>query len=256
MAAMMTKAIYLLSTALALVCAVSIVTVLYQSGGNAIPGWLEGFTPGPLSSSHAFLATSCESCHTPLRGVEAGACKACHANNAVLLSRQSTAFHATATTCSGCHIEHLGRSRPTQMDHQEFLNLAFRRVDNEQSIAEKLASFAQSLSLRTHDNGVIRSLDCASCHANRDPHRKLFGSECGACHAVAEWKVAKYRHPSPNSGDCAQCHQAPPSHYMMHFEMVSKTVARQEHAKVSECNLCHQTDSWNNIRGVGWYKHH
>ncbi|MBI3736827.1 hypothetical protein HY256_09975 [Candidatus Sumerlaeota bacterium] len=53
-----------------------------------------------------------------------------------------------------------------------------------------------------------------------------------------------------------QCHQAPPSHYMMHFEMVSMKVAGQEHAEVSQCYLCHQTTAWNDIRGVGWYKHH
>ncbi len=28
---------------------------------------------------------------------------------------------------------------------------------------------------------------------------------------------------------------------MMHFEMVSKTVARQEHAQVNQCFLCHRT---------------
>ena len=43
---------------------------------------------------------------------------------------------------------------------------------------------------------------------------------------------------------------------MMHFKMVSEKVAGREHAKVEQCYLCHQTDAWNSIRGVGWYKHH
>ena len=55
---------------------------------------------------------------------------------------------------------------------------------------------------------------------------------------------------------CAQCHQAPPSHYMMHFRMVSMTVAGRMHAQVNQCYLCHQTTSWNDIKGVGLYKHH
>jgi hypothetical protein len=56
--------------------------------------------------------------------------------------------------------------------------------------------------------------------------------------------------------DCAQCHQAPPSHYMEHFRMISVMVAGQPHARVEQCFLCHQTTAWNDIKNVGWYKHH
>lgn len=43
---------------------------------------------------------------------------------------------------------------------------------------------------------------------------------------------------------------------MMHFKMISMSIARMEKAEVSQCFLCHQTTSWNDIKGVGWYKHH
>jgi hypothetical protein len=43
---------------------------------------------------------------------------------------------------------------------------------------------------------------------------------------------------------------------MEHFEMVSMKVVGREQADVSQCFLCHQTTSWNDIRGVGVYKHH
>jgi len=33
-------------------------------------------------------------------------------------------------------------------------------------------------------------------------------------------------------------------------------MSAQPHARVDQCLLCHQTTSWNDIRGVGWYKHH
>ena len=108
-------------------------------------------------------------------------------------------------------------------------------------------------------------LNCASCHSNRDPHRELFGRDCAGCHDTTSWRIAGFLHPSPTSKDCAQCHQAPPSHYMMHFEMVSKKVARQEDAQVAECcgvaqvnqcYRCHQTTAWNDIRGIGYYKMH
>jgi hypothetical protein len=99
-------------------------------------------------------------------------------------------------------------------------------------------------------------LNCATCHANKDRHVKLFGQDCARCHGTNKWTVPEFRHPSPQSLDCAQCHQAPPSHYMGHFHMVSARVAGRHHARVDQCYLCHQTTSWNDIKGVGWYKHH
>jgi len=101
-----------------------------------------------------------------------------------------------------------------------------------------------------------KALDCATCHANQDRHQTLFGRDCSECHSTATWTVAAFRHPSPRSTDCAQCHRGPPSHYMEHFRMISARVARQPEARVEQCFACHQTNSWNDIKGVGWYKHH
>jgi hypothetical protein len=100
------------------------------------------------------------------------------------------------------------------------------------------------------------ALDCASCHGTKDKHQTLFGKDCASCHATASWTISEFQHPSPRSVDCVQCHQAPPSHYMMHFQMVSQRVARATDARVDQCFKCHQTTSWNDVRGVGWYKHH
>ena len=43
---------------------------------------------------------------------------------------------------------------------------------------------------------------------------------------------------------------------MMHFKMISMTVAHMGKAEINQCFLCHQTTSWNDIKGVGFYKHH
>jgi len=43
---------------------------------------------------------------------------------------------------------------------------------------------------------------------------------------------------------------------MMHFKMISARVAGKPHARISQCFQCHQTTSWNDILGTGWYKHH
>ena len=54
---------------------------------------------------------------------------------------------------------------------------------------------------------------------------------------------------------CAECHKAPPSHFMEHFSMVSQRAAGSK-ARVDQCYACHATDSFNNIRKRGWYDHH
>lgn len=112
------------------------------------------------------------------------------------------------------------------------------------------------LGLPKSDEPEKTSLDCVSCHSNREPHRGLFGRDCAGCHGVESWRIAQFLHPSPASRDCAQCHQAPPSHYMEHFIMVDVMITGQEHATVNQCFLCHRTESFNDIKDIGWYKHH
>lgn len=223
-------------------------------------------SPGRLSAAHASLETNCASCHTPLRSANAAKCIACHATSTALLQRQPTAFHATIETCSTCHVEHQGDSvRPVTMDHIRLANIGLERVrqDSENPSNRRLLNW-----LRQHKSSAPiddthprvtsaeAALNCASCHGTKDRHQKLFGEDCASCHATASWTIADFQHPSPRSTDCVQCHRAPPSHYMMHFQMVSQAVARVPDARVDQCFRCHQTTSWNDIKGVGWYKHH
>lgn len=224
------------STFAVLAALAAILAAIYSGDTSVVPGFARLVLPGPLSASHAFLEEKCESCHVPHQGPGPETCIACHATNQALLARQPTAFHATIRDCSGCHIEHLGRGRrPTQMDHEVLMVVAKR------STKAALAS---------------GGLECTTCHESRDRHNGLFGKGCDSCHALALWTIADFQHPSPRSSDCAQCHQAPPSHFMGHFHMVSRTIAGQMHAQVDQCQLCHLTTAWNDIKGVGWYKHH
>lgn len=221
-----------------LVTLLGIPALIYQADTSVVPTFRRAVLPGPLSSGHAFLEGRCEACHVPHQGPGPGTCIACHAMNNVLLGRQPTAFHATIGNCRGCHIEHLGRDRrPTQMEHEVLSSIAARR------------------------SGITSSptageLICASCHESKDRHQGLLGKNCETCHSLSQWTIAEFQHPSPRSTDCAQCHQAPPSHFMGHFHMISRAVAGQMHAQVDQCHLCHQTTAWNDIIGVGWYKHH
>jgi len=234
---------------------------LYRGGSPAVSGWMGAVAPGPLSERHSFLSNACEACHTPTKGVEAATCISCHTTSAKQLGQQSTAFHASSKTCRGCHIEHQGEVRPTRMDHAFLLQGgAFPRAPGTSvsgAITDQMAGDLRAfLKLPKSEEPEKADLDCAGCHSNREPHRGLFGSQCAGCHGLDSWRISGFLHPSPTSKECAQCHQAPPSHYMGHFIMMDRMIAGQEHATVNQCFLCHRTDSFNDIKGIGWFKHH
>ena len=187
--------------------------------------WLERAawvaSPGALHSSHASLSTTCSTCHAPYRRPPDAACLGCHAGATQLLVRRATAFHVATTNCVGCHTDHRGRDAAiSRMEHARV------RID----------------------------VPCVSCHVDR--HAGRFGGTCTHCHNSERWDVAGYRHPSAVSTLCSECHAPPPSHLMMHFEMVDRAVTREADARVDQCWRCHLPDDWNDIRGVGRYKHH
>jgi hypothetical protein len=253
-----------------LAAAIVLVVLLRTTSLGLALTWQRQTSPGRLSASHAFLENNCAACHTSVKGVEAANCTACHANNLSLLQRQPTAFHADVASCRECHPEHQGGKRPpTTMDHAALARIGLRQLGNKGGADTEDAVLRTQLVawINRQANGgepaipheritpLEATLNCAKCHSNKDRHFKLFGQDCAQCHATTQWTIPEFRHPSPRSTDCAQCHQAPPSHYMMHFQMISAKVACQPNAKVNQCYLCHQTTSWNDIKGVGWFKH-
>lgn len=222
-------------------------------------------SPGALSPRHAYLADQCEACHQPGVGVTVVNCTVCHATSARLLGRQPTEFHASVGECTGCHVEHQGAAiRPLTMDHVALARIGARTLQRasgtDADSAATWASLETWLDIKRPNQlqnpSTRAALDCASCHDRRDPHFKHFGSDCAQCHSFETWKVPGYRHPSPRSTECVQCHQAPPSHFMQHFSMVSQKMADKPKARVDQCFECHNTTSWNDIVGVGFYKHH
>ena len=258
----MTKVV--LSIALAVVgLAAAILAVLrYPAAQVAIQ---RAVSPGELSPKHAYLADRCASCHDPNHGVSVAKCTACHANSERLLGRQPTQFHASIGECSTCHIEHQRTSlRPLKMDHVLLARAGARTLEvasrADADSAATLASLKTWLKIehpnQLAENSAREALNCAGCHDRRDPHFKHFGSDCAQCHTFEAWTVKGYQHPSSRSTQCVKCHQAPPSHYMEHFSMISQKFAHKENARVDQCFQCHNTTSWNDIVGVGYYKHH
>lgn len=212
--------------------------------------------PGKLSAAHAQYKSDCASCHTAVKGVDEAKCISCHASNKALLERQPTAFHATIGNCATCHIEHQGEEANLRvMDHEALARIGANLITGGEDMADQPGN---PLLPGGHPlvSPLVATLDCATCHSTKDRHAGLFGQNCASCHASTEWTIPVFQHPSVLSIDCNQCHQAPPSHYMMHFEMVSKKVAKQENAVVTQCYSCHQTTAWNDIKGLGLYDHH
>jgi hypothetical protein len=242
----------------------------FKISGNGVINWQQLVTPGKLNKAHAFLDNDCMSCHNPIKGVQRENCVVCHANVNEILERQPTSFHADIGTCMGCHNEHLGRSSSiTKMDHSLLADIGMTMlskstsVDDEKTIAH---SYLQDFIGRKKAKGALfvhskvsnkeALLNCASCHTNDDKHFQLFGNDCVQCHRTDMWNISEFRHPKENSRDCIQCHQAPPSHYVKHFEMMSAKIAKQPKAKVGECFKCHQSTHWTDIKKVGKFKHH
>ncbi len=255
----------------AVAAAASLAVARFKSASSAFQQFVR---PGPLSAKHTYLANRCASCHETTVGVTAAKCTACHGNAERLLGRQPTAFHASIRECATCHVEHQGTNiRPIAMDHVELAKIGARTLarasPTDAASGATLKSLETWLRIRSPDqfdeSSAREALNCVGCNSTKDRHLGLFGKDRAQCHATTSWRIAEFQHPSPSSFDCSQCHQAPPSHYMMHFDMISKKIAGQEDAQVADCcgpahvtkcYRCHQTTSWNDIRGVGYYKHH
>lgn len=264
------KWLYIISSFAAVGAVVLWLAVSSQSSLTRAATWQHLANPGSLSAAHSFLEQNCSACHTPVKGVEASKCVACHSENPALLQRQPTAFHASIASCVECHREHQGtHQRPTTMDHSALAKIGLRQIKRTDDTPADRQAYQQLIAwMNRHQatnelpaghpsvSAFEAVLNCKTCHGNKDRHDRFFGRDCAECHVTTNWSIPDFRHPSPSSTDCAQCHQAPPSHYMGHFHMVSAKVARQEHANVTQCYLCHQTTAWNDIKGVGWYKHH
>ncbi len=225
--------------------------------------WQSLASPGPLSRAHASLEDNCAACHEPVVGPTPARCILCHASDTALLQRQPTAFHANVSGCKECHTEHRGRSpAPAPMNHAVLATIGLRELQSrgapeDLTLARYIPAWpAARGGSRPTASSLENTLNCTACHATADPHAGLFGTSCTECHTTDTWTIPAFRHPQARSRACGSCHQAPPSHYMMHFKMISARIARKPQAKVNQCYECHRTTAWTDILGIGRYKHH
>ncbi|MCB2187615.1 MAG: hypothetical protein KQJ78_14430 [Deltaproteobacteria bacterium] len=181
----------------------------------------EAAEPGPLTRGHQ-QAADCSACHVPWRGVAESQCLACHAQDQVNELRPALRFHAEKRYCLRCHRLHGGSpAERSRMDH-------------------------------TLLNGDI---SCGLCHL--DPHGRLFGQDCRACHGLRTWRVDGYRHPPAKDKNCARCHRPPSSHGGGHYQTLILGFHLRNHPEVKnvpvdDCWRCHVTHDWRHLRMSGY----
>lgn len=172
--------------------------------------------PGKLSSMHRENA-ACEDCHVPWQGVSDGMCLGCHELYDAAVLRPSIRFHTEGRRCLQCHREHAPVEEISKMDHT-LLNPA---------------------------------LGCDKCHL--DPHEGLFGDDCRTCHGITAWKIAGFRHPPEEKGNCDKCHRAPRSHGYAEFRsMIIAThpaIEKKDLAvDLKQCWRCHVSHDWRHLK--------
>jgi hypothetical protein len=176
----------------------------------------EAARPGRLRAFHQDSA-SCESCHTPWRGVEEENCLLCHEFGDVSTLRPELRFHEANERCIACHVEHQGTSgKISRMDHTI----------------------------------LHPSLACTQCHL--DPHRQLFGDDCRACHGMITWRIDGYRHPKLGDRNCDKCHKPPLSHRDQGFwkqieARHTERTGQEGGISPSDCWRCHVVHDWRHL---------
>lgn len=252
---------------------IAVIAVILERSENGEPlapiSALQQLTsPGALSNAHQDLSKDCNACHTSVKGPSPAKCMACHLTTERLSVWPELQFHFAVPNCRGCHQEHQSTgSIKTKMDHKLIANMSFElliKYDSELVQAVKQSPVVAETDPASHVmNGLLaysnvdgQHLRCATCHLESEPHKRMFGLQCAACHNTQVWMIPEFRHPSNTSRLCSECHRAPPCHFTSHFKKVCSVAAEQPNAKVSDCHSCHKAPSWNLIEAAGWFKTH
>ncbi len=245
---------------------------LYFTGGSA-------FSPGPLSAqavrqvklggfaSHAAFENDCSQCHTPMRGVEAVRCEACHADIGAERAGR-TGLHGRLVggeRCGTCHLDHRGRAFDTaaaglaNFDHATTGFSLARHAENYDGSAMDCAACHTAAGYAV---GPTTCYDCHAGHAGQEmaDHQQAFGADCTACHDGVD-KTSKFDHAKthfPLEGAhstlaCLACHQGSSALQDTPVACGGCHAEPQVHAGEfsTQCDECHSTSAWKPARLAG-----
>jgi hypothetical protein len=189
-----------------------------------------------------------------LRGGHAGlACESCHEGNKLEVKLPKD--------CYGCHADvdsHAGSNGRQCDDCHRATQWSDVSFDHARDTKFALRGAHAALDCQTCHvqpaKVVALSQDCASCHADDDPHRGQLGKACASCHGDVEWKtnvrfdhdfarfplVGKHR-----AVECNDCH-ATPAFHDANKECIECHADKDVHEGrfSKDCASCHDPSTW------------
>jgi hypothetical protein len=249
------------------------VAVFFTGGAIFSPGDLTSLSANamPLKGfhSHAEFQNNCGLCHTPLAGVTADRCLACHADvgqeRATASGLHGKLAAAEANRCQDCHMDHQGRDfNPNLVAFKKFDHAALGFTLDRHIVGYDGAPL-DCQSCHTGGQYQFQAASCINCHGAKNAdfmldHTSAFGQSCTTCHDGAD-KTAGFDHaktkfpllgqhaglkcaachrdgaaPAAAATSCAGCHHEPAAHAGVFSQQ--------------DCSACHTTDGWSPARLV------
>lgn len=218
----------------------------------------------------------CETCHSekdwkisifqhdrdtkyPLRGKHIKVkCMACHKGHLYKDKAQST--------CYACHQQddkHKGQEgKKCESCHNE-KDWKDTRFDHGLARFPLLGKHMKVECKKCHLTPAFKdaSMECNTCHAKEDVHKKRLGTQCGQCHNARDWKLwdfdhdqrTKFKLDGGHKGlECVACHTRPaPGKLSLSGTCVSCHEREDVHdgSFGRQCERCHVTSSFKSIKG-------
>jgi hypothetical protein len=171
--------------------------------------------PGKLSAAHEKYEEQCTLCHDRSdRNRQTHLCLDCHQEIAGDV-REKRGFHGhlpgiEAGQCRACHAEHLGREA-------NIVKLVREQFNHESTDYPLRGAHANVVCDSCHAAGKRyreAPKECVACHRKEEPHEGKLGRDCGSCHDTSAWRHIGYDHDKTAFAlhdrhaevPCAACH--------------------------------------------------
>lgn len=215
-------------------------------------------TPGPLANAHARLEAHCDSCHSSFRKeAQNSRCVACHKAVGADIASNS-GFHgkfspARTGACKTCHSDHKGRGFALVRFNQATFNHGLTDYQLTGAHAHARCAGCHVGARKFRD----APQDCATCHAQKDPHRGQLGRDCQSCHTTDGWKQSKpFDHNrtgfaltgAHRTAGCLTCHVGQRWKGLGTTCIACHAKDDAHHgSRGTSCASCHATSAWKSV---------
>jgi len=168
--------------------------------------------------------TECSSCHEPNKKYReaASSCIDCHKDNDIHNNK-------LCEQCADCHNPEAWSSE--QFDHDK---TKFKLTLSHQNVSCDLCHVENSFK--------DTPTQCVSCHAIKDVHKNLFGSQCQDCHNEKQWSQSGFKHDRDTHYKLKGIHRSVSCH-TCHTQKIRKNSLWKSIAHPQRnCYSCHKLD--------------